>query len=209
MKRPRRPLFENRTSDVPDHGHAVPDDADPRGLICECGQKCRGLEVWRNHVTGASGADDPVLERGQLICWREANGLGWESGRFIGYRGYSIVVQLLGGEEKVRPPSGHRLGPPPSGLVDLGDLSKCPVAAVCESCEHRKTLRVTTFATAVGVICLTMCARCLLARAFPPIGHGDAARLVALHSLHCGGGTDTMSPPHTNAHVYNLERTSR
>lgn len=78
--------------------------------------------------------------------------------------------------------------------TDLDDTSRCPLGVRCESCgAERDDLAVATAATALGVLCLTLCPRCAATDVAPPITVNTAARLVAQHAGHLGIDLDTMA----------------
>jgi hypothetical protein len=78
--------------------------------------------------------------------------------------------------------------------VDLDNTSNCPVGHRCESCgAERNDLDVSTAATALGVLCLTLCPRCAASDVTPPVSVGTAARLVGQHAGHLRITVDEMA----------------
>lgn len=78
--------------------------------------------------------------------------------------------------------------------TDLFDVSCCPRGHRCESCgavdEH---LEVATADTPLGILCLTVCARCASARMAPPVSVSTANRLVLQHCQHLGITIEEMA----------------
>jgi hypothetical protein len=76
---------------------------------------------------------------------------------------------------------------------DLDDTSNCPRGHRCQSCGvERDDLDVSTAATSLGVLCLTLCPRCAASDVTPPVSVGTAARLVGQHAGHLGIDLDEM-----------------
>ena len=79
--------------------------------------------------------------------------------------------------------------------VDLDDTTGCPLGVRCEACgaETEGLAVVTAELGALGVACLTMCARCASSGVAPPVAVTTAARLVAQHAGHLGIDLDEMA----------------
>lgn len=78
--------------------------------------------------------------------------------------------------------------------VDLDDVSRCPLGALCESCGEGDDLAVETVRLgSLGVGCLTLCVRCRRSSTAPPVSVGTAARLVVQHAGHLGLTADEMA----------------
>ena len=78
--------------------------------------------------------------------------------------------------------------------IDLEDTSRCPLGHRCESCgAERDDLAVSTAATLLGVLCLTLCPRCLAFGEMPRLAAGTAVRLVVQHCTHLGIDVNEMA----------------
>jgi hypothetical protein len=78
--------------------------------------------------------------------------------------------------------------------IDLDATARCPLGHRCESCgAERDDVAVSTATTPLGVLCLTLCARCAGATSAPPVSVATAARLVAQHCEHLGIDLDEMA----------------
>lgn len=79
--------------------------------------------------------------------------------------------------------------------IDVDDVSGCPVAERCESCESTNDLDVVTLGTPIGVYCLTLCGGCVQAARFPEWANGWAATaaLVLRHCAHLDIDLDQMA----------------
>jgi hypothetical protein len=55
-----------------------------------------------------------------------------------------------------------------TGMVNLDDTRRCPVAPECESCGRLDELAVVTADTSAGMLCVTLCDACEVA-GVPPI----------------------------------------
>ena len=85
---------------------------------------------------------------------------------------------------------------PRAGLLEqlLEDTSRCPLGHRCESCgAERDDLAVSTAATLLGVLCLTLCPRCLAFGEMPRLTAGTAVRLVVQHCTHLGIDVNEMA----------------
>lgn len=68
--------------------------------------------------------------------------------------------------------------------LDLDDVTRCPVAALCEGCGRADTRRqVVTVQTRAGVMCRTLCADCARTDRIPRVH--DWAEAVTLINSHC------------------------
>jgi len=81
----------------------------------------------------------------------------------------------------------RRTGPTSSCPVKIEE-PRCPLGHRCESCgAERDDLAVSTAATLLGVLCLTLCPRCNKGMVGdPPITTDTAGRLVRQHCHHLG-----------------------
>jgi hypothetical protein len=61
---------------------------------------------------------------------------------------------------------------------------RCPVASVCEACGATSGLGVWEADTPLGVICLTLCARCADSGQVPRLSCPAAARKALAHDQH-------------------------
>lgn len=75
-------------------------------------------------------------------------------------------------------------------MTDLDDTTNCPVGFRCESCGDTGGITVSTAATPLGVLCLSLCRRCAASTVAPPITVHTAARLVGQHCQHLGIDVD-------------------
>lgn len=87
-----------------------------------------------------------------------------------------------------------------AAVVDVDDVSRCPLGVRCESCgvedpteEDQPGLAVHTAHTQLGVMCLTMCARCAASDCAPPVSLRTAVNLVGQHAAHLGIDVDEMA----------------
>jgi Zn ribbon nucleic-acid-binding protein len=78
-------------------------------------------------------------------------------------------------------------------VVDLDDVSGCPVAPGCESCDTDTDLAVVTADTPVGVLCCTICPACIEQGTLPVWGLPGAALRVLAHCGHLGIDVDMMA----------------
>ena len=76
--------------------------------------------------------------------------------------------------------------------MNLDDTTNCPIGARCESCGTTAPRSVHTATTPVGVICLTLCARCASSSLTPRLAAASAARFVLDHCSHLGIDADQM-----------------
>jgi hypothetical protein len=63
---------------------------------------------------------------------------------------------------------------------------RCPAAPACESCAGTSGLGVWEADTPLGVICLTLCARCADSARVPRMSCPAAARKALIHDQHTG-----------------------
>jgi hypothetical protein len=80
----------------------------------------------------------------------------------------------------------------------LGPSVHCPRTGCCEACGTTRDLDVATYQTPVGVICATVCGRCLAAGTAPPVhSWGHAVWRVGAHCQHLGIDLEQMGAiPH-------------
>jgi hypothetical protein len=79
-------------------------------------------------------------------------------------------------------------------LVNLDDITNCPLGHRCEACgSERDDLLVDTAGTGMGVLCLTLCPPCASSDVAPPVSVTTAARLVLQHCEHLGIDPDQMA----------------
>jgi len=78
--------------------------------------------------------------------------------------------------------------------VNLDDITNCPLGHRCESCGTAGNgVTVQTATTPLGVLCLTLCPRCAVSTAAPPLAVGTVVRLVMQHCMHLGIDADQMA----------------
>ncbi|MFC5061120.1 hypothetical protein [Actinomycetospora atypica] len=77
--------------------------------------------------------------------------------------------------------------------VNLSDVSRCPLAAVCEACggtEDRALIAVDS--EAFGVLCMTVCLDCFDMDPLPDLDWNEAVRRITAHSSHLGVTVDVL-----------------
>jgi hypothetical protein len=76
----------------------------------------------------------------------------------------------------------------------LGPSADCPLAGRCEACGTASVLEVATYQTPVGVLCATVCRRCVAAGNAPPVrSWGQECERVGAHCQHLGIDLDRMA----------------
>ena len=79
-------------------------------------------------------------------------------------------------------------------MIDLDDTSRCGGPGMrCESCGAAGELALATADTALGVLCLTLCARCARSGQLPGCSAPTVVRLVLTHCEHLGIDVDQMA----------------
>ena len=76
--------------------------------------------------------------------------------------------------------------------MNLDDTANCPVGARCESCGTADPRSVHTATAPVGIVCLTLCARCAGSGLIPRLSAAGVARFVLDHCGHLGIDADQM-----------------
>jgi hypothetical protein len=70
----------------------------------------------------------------------------------------------------------------------------CSLGGRCEACGGGQRLKLTTYQTPVGVLCATVCGRCVAAGNPPPVcSWGQACQRVGEHCQHLGIDLDQMA----------------
>lgn len=78
--------------------------------------------------------------------------------------------------------------------VDLADISRCPVAALCSCCgEPGEAMRVMVATTQVGVFCTSVCGFCAELGAVPWLATIEAVGASLGHCVHLGIDADEMA----------------
>lgn len=79
-------------------------------------------------------------------------------------------------------------------MIDLDDTSNCPVDTECSVCgARRRTLRVRTADSMMGVHCLTTCDPCSELGSLSAVSPVEAVRRVLDHCEHLGITVDEMA----------------
>jgi hypothetical protein len=71
-----------------------------------------------------------------------------------------------------------------TGMVNLDDTRRCPVAPQCESCGRLDELAVLTADTSAGMICMTVCDDCELLAVVPVFSPAEEVARIREHSEH-------------------------
>jgi hypothetical protein len=81
-----------------------------------------------------------------------------------------------------------------AGADPLGSSAACPRASRCQACVTTRHLEVATYQTPVGVLCATVCRRCVAAGNPPSVrSWGQACERVGAHCQHLGIDLDQMA----------------
>lgn len=79
-------------------------------------------------------------------------------------------------------------------MIDLDDVTRCPRGPACAACGACEDLAVVTASTMVGVLCLTVCARCGDAGTPPPLPSlAEAVERTMKHCHHLSITVDQMA----------------
>lgn len=78
-------------------------------------------------------------------------------------------------------------------MIDLDDISNCPLAGTCAVCGNTEDLDVGTLGTPVGVFCITLCPACVEYDQTPRLTPVAAVRASLEHCAHLGIDADQMA----------------
>jgi hypothetical protein len=78
-------------------------------------------------------------------------------------------------------------------VIDLDNVTRCPLVDKCESCSTSEDLELVTVLTPVGIYCATLCGSCIDHDLIPsPGGLPGAVRRSLEHCGHLGIDADEM-----------------
>lgn len=84
--------------------------------------------------------------------------------------------------------------PTPAEILDVDDVSRCPLGEQCANCGTTTDLELVTAGSMVGVHCLTLCGDCIDDGNFPRTGApAQLVDLVLVHCTHLGITADEMA----------------
>lgn len=77
-------------------------------------------------------------------------------------------------------------------VIDLDDVSRCPVTGCCQRCENAVSdVQRYTAGTVLGVLCVELCATCAQEQ-LPSWSLGTVQRAVLEHCMHLRIDVDEM-----------------
>jgi hypothetical protein len=77
-----------------------------------------------------------------------------------------------------------------TGMVNLDDTSRCPVAPECEGCGRLDELAVLTAEMPAGMLCVTLCDDCEVLGVLPILSPAEETARVLEHAQHVGVDVD-------------------
>lgn len=78
-------------------------------------------------------------------------------------------------------------------MTNLDDTTRCPRDDRCQICRQPGPITVRTLSTPFGVLCRSLCDRCITTRPATRITPGEAMAAVSAHGEHLGINPGTMA----------------